>query len=202
MVPDTRYAVLGLLVRSEPSTGYELAARFRELIGPGWEINQGQVYDMLKVLEKQRLVERLTDASSARGSRRYRATPAGEREFADWRSQPSRHATPHRETLWLKLVFADGANSGCLLESFAIREASILERLRAYAEDVRSAAAGANEWELLAREMIDEATTIQLHGELDWLSKMRARVARRQDSHGTSTEIAAEATSSGRSAAA
>jgi Transcriptional regulator PadR-like family len=80
MVPDTRYAILGLLLRG-PSHGYELAKRFAELLGPGLAINRGQVYDMLANLERKGWVERLGSPETLGGSQSYQITTKGERAF-------------------------------------------------------------------------------------------------------------------------
>jgi DNA-binding PadR family transcriptional regulator len=177
MVPDTRYAILGLLLR-EPSHGYELAIRFGELFGPGWEINKGQVYGMIQTLEQKGLVERIPGARKARNPQRYRATAQGQTEFEQWIRTSSRRVRPTRDTLYLKLALSGPQHAQHLLESIATQEQACVDRLRAYAESPRPITHAANELEALAREMIDEATSTQLHGELEWLAKMRSRVQR------------------------
>jgi DNA-binding PadR family transcriptional regulator len=176
MVSDTRYAILGLLLRHGPSHGYELAARFGELFGPGWQINRGQIYDMLGTIEEKGWVECRAGTQGRRRVRLYQPTGAGERAFAEWLGDCAADCQPRREALWLKLVLAGPQNARLLLESLAIQEQACVDRLRTYAEDARTTPAGASEWETLARAMIDEATTAQLHGELEWLSKMRRRI--------------------------
>ena len=103
--------------------------------------------------------------------------------------------------LWLKLALARPQDAALLLESFAAQERGCVERLQAYSEEVH-APAGASEWERLARELIDEATTIQLHGELEWLSKMRARIERLHDAVCDSEGAATRQESAGRASAA
>jgi DNA-binding PadR family transcriptional regulator len=195
MVPDTRYAILGLLLR-QPSHGYELAVRFGELFGPGWEINRGQVYDMVHTLEDNGLVERLPGAETRRRSQRYRATQKGARMFAKWLGAPSAHPRPHRDTLYLKLALAGPEDASHLLESIAVQEQACLDRLRTYAQAPRAAARGTGEWQTLARDLIDEATTSQLHGELEWLAKMRNRIERLIDRSQGSTAIGCDEISS------
>jgi DNA-binding PadR family transcriptional regulator len=200
MVPDTRYAILGLLLR-RPSHGYELAVRFGELFGPGWEINRGQVYDMVHTLEAKGLVERVpgSGAETGRRSQRYRATEKGERAFADWLSAPASRPRPHRDTLYLKVALAGPHDASHLLESIAVQEQACVDRLRAYAEPARPNADG---WEALARDVIDEATSTQLHGELEWLAKMRARIERALERFGASENDAAGKPPSRRDSAA
>jgi DNA-binding PadR family transcriptional regulator len=181
MVADTRYAILGLLARRQ-SHGYELAMRFDELFGRGWEINRGQVYDMLGTLEEKHLIEGVPGHQGGRKVKRYRITQAGECVLGEWLARPCTDAPPQRETLYLKLALARPQDAQHLLQSIALREQSCLDRLRAYAESTDRMPAGANDWEMIAREIIDEATTTQLHGDLEWLSKMRARIERALES--------------------
>jgi DNA-binding PadR family transcriptional regulator len=179
MVPDTRYAILGLLLRG-PSHGYELATRFGELFGPGWAINRGQVYDMLHTLEDEGLVERLGPPDPRRNSQRYRITHKGERAFAKWLSKPSSYTRPHREVLYLKLALAGPRDAHHLLEAIDIQRQACVDRLSAYtAENACRPPADASEWETLAREMIDEDVTTRLHGELEWLEKVQKSVEHR-----------------------
>lgn len=184
MVPHTRYAILGLLAR-EPSYGYELAARFGELLGPGWRLNRGQVYDMLRTLEKAGLVEAMPGPPGAREVKRYCIKDAGEEVYTGWLAAPCTEAQPHRQAFYLKLALSRPKDAPRLLESIALREQACIDQLRDYAEEASSAPREAGDWdawEILAREMIDEATTTHLHAELEWLGKMRSRIEARLES--------------------
>jgi DNA-binding PadR family transcriptional regulator len=175
MVPDTRYAILGLLAR-EPSHGYELAIRFGELFGPGWEINRGQVYDMLGTLRKAGWVERVPSRRGGRESKVHRITQEGDEALSAWHAKPCAAAQSQRETIYLKFALARPQDAPHLLKSIALHEQACVDLLRRYTEDALRLPDGASDWEKLARATIDEATTISLHGELDWLSKMRKRI--------------------------
>jgi DNA-binding PadR family transcriptional regulator len=176
MVPETRYAILGLLAR-KPSHGYELVARFGELFGPGWEINRGQVYDMLETLRKAGWAECLPPRQGARKLKVHQITQAGDEALTEWHARPCGGAQPQREELYLKLALARAQDAPHLLRSIAIQEQAFVDLLRRYAtEGLSPASDEASEWEILARETIDEATTTRLHGELDCLSKMRKRI--------------------------
>ncbi len=176
MVPETRYAILGLLAR-EPSHGYELVARFGELFGPGWEINRGQVYDMLETLRKAGWAECLPPRQGGRKQKIHQITQTGDEALTEWHARPCSGAQPQREELYLKLALARPQDAPHLLRSITIQEQACVDLLRRYAtEDTSLASDEASEWETLARETIDEATTTRLHGELDCLSKMRKRI--------------------------
>jgi DNA-binding PadR family transcriptional regulator len=188
MVPDTRYAILGLLLRG-PSHGYKLATRFGEL-WPGWAFNRGQIYGILQTLEDEGWVERLGPPDPIRNSQRYRITHKGERAFAEWLSEPSFYTRPHRETLYLKLALAGPQNAHHLLKDIRIQRQACVDRLSAYnAENERRSPTDVGEWETLAREMIDEDVTTRLHADLEWLEKVERSIEHRllersQDSPG------------------
>lgn len=176
MVSETRYAILGLLAR-KPSHGYELVARFGELFGPGWEINRGQVYEMLETLREAGWAECLPFRQGGRKLKVHQITQAGDEALAEWHARPCGGAHPQREELYLKLALARPQDAPHLLRSIAIQEQACVDLLRRYAtEDTSLVSDETGEWETLARETIDEATTTRLHGELDCLSKMRKRI--------------------------
>jgi DNA-binding PadR family transcriptional regulator len=183
MVPDTRYAILGLLRRG-PSHGYKIAARFMALL-PGWAFNRNQVYDMLGTLVKEGWVERLDPPDTPKDSQRYRNTTKGEREFVKWYAKRSRPPA-HRSTLYIKLMLAGPHNAHHLLKDIEIEKQACIDQLSAYNEDEDTDAAvicpppeDADDWELLAREAIDEDVAAKLHGKLEWLGKLQKRVEHR-----------------------
>jgi DNA-binding PadR family transcriptional regulator len=182
MVPDTRYAILGLLRRG-PSHGYELAKRFGELVGPGWAINRGQVYDMLGSLERKGWVERLSPPETPGGSQSYRITPKGERAFAKWLAKDSARPGSHRETLYLKLVLAGPQDAHHLLKDIEIEKQACIDKLNAYTDENTCVPENASVWETLARKAIDKAVTTQLDGKLEWLEDLRTRIENHLSEH-------------------
>jgi DNA-binding PadR family transcriptional regulator len=203
MVPDTRYAILGLLLRG-PSHGYELAARFGELLGPGWAIDRGQVYDMLRTLKSKGWVEPLNSPETTQDSQSYRITPEGERAFVDWLAKPLHRSRPHRAGLHLKLTLAGTQDAHHLLKDIDIEKQACVSRLNAYTvENACPLPANASEWETLAREAVDEDVTTQLHAKLEWLENLRKRVEHRLSEHPQNTSgEAGDGAQSGRSDAA
>lgn len=173
MVPDTRFALLGLLARS-PGCGYDLALRFGELFGPDWRMSRGQIYGMLQTLEREGLVESTTTLRRRREIKHYRINEAGAQAFRQWRQEPCLDIPPHREALYLKLALAEPQDLPGLLACVVQREQSCVDRLRKYAEGAYPAPSGATAWQSVARDLIDRATTALLETELDWLETMKA----------------------------
>ena len=178
MIPDTRYAILGLLAR-KPSHGYELASRFGDLFGPGWEISTGQISEILRTLRRLGWAECRPARQGARKLKVHQITDAGDQALAAWQAKPC--ATQLlRETLYLKLALARPQDAPHLLRAIALQEQTCVDLLRRYTEDENASLLrkDADEWETLALETIGEAMSIRLHGELDWLSKTRKRIER------------------------
>lgn len=175
MIPDTRYAILGLLAR-KPSHGYELANRFGEFFGPGWEINTGQISEILRTLREMGWAECLPSHQGKRELKIHRITHAGNQALTDWHAEPCAGTLSQRETFYLKLALARPQDAPHLLQSIALREQACVDLLRRYTAN--PAPEEADEWETLAHETIDEAASIRFQGELDWLSKTRKRIER------------------------
>jgi DNA-binding PadR family transcriptional regulator len=175
MLTETRYAMLGLLVR-EPGCGYDLARRFREEFGSNWQLNRGQVYSMLRTLERYGMVEGSDETRGGRDVRNYRINDAGRRAFQEWRSQHCTEAPPYREELYLKMRLCDPSELPELLLALEMRRRSCIERLSAYNTGDPAADDETCDWDSLSRELMDERTAVHYHTELDWLRRMQKRI--------------------------
>jgi PadR family transcriptional regulator AphA len=83
-----KHAIL-VLLENEPGSGYDLMQRFRSGIGHFWNASHQQVYQELKRLRKERLVEFKVEAQSERPDRKvYRVTRAGHRTLEKWFRTP------------------------------------------------------------------------------------------------------------------
>jgi DNA-binding PadR family transcriptional regulator len=179
MIPDTRYAILGLLAR-RPSHGYELATRFNEMFGPGRRISPGQIYEILQKLRGTGWAEYMPGPHQGKRELKvHRITDAGEQALTEWHAGPCAAQAP-RDTLYLKLALARPQDAPHLLRAIALQEQTCVDLLRRYTENENASLAPkeTDEWETLTHETIDEAASIRLHGELDWLSKTRKRIER------------------------
>lgn len=100
-----KHALLALL-DEEPAHGYELKKRFDEAFGLLWPLQQAQVYNNLRLLEKAGLVELEARISQEHlpDQKRYRLTEDGKAELASWTSQPVRSSRKLKDDFYLKLT--------------------------------------------------------------------------------------------------
>ena len=101
-----RFAILGLLAEG-PLHGYAVHALFEERLGDFWELNYGQVYQVLTALERQGFVR----ASESRIGRRplrkvYAITAAGRDALVRWLREARVRSRPFRDDFYIRLYFA------------------------------------------------------------------------------------------------
>lgn len=101
-----KHALLGLLTQ-EPMHGYELKTVFEETVGTLWELNIGQIYNTLRLLERDGLVELQSQEQEGRGPPRkvYAITETGREELARWLAEPLRQPRRLKDAFYIKLVF-------------------------------------------------------------------------------------------------
>jgi DNA-binding PadR family transcriptional regulator len=176
MVSDVRYAILGLLAE-EPGCGYELTKRFAANFGRGWQMTSGQVYGILRTLQKDGLVVSWPDTRGGREIKCYRITEAGERKFQRWREEPLVSVPPYRESLYLKMVLLEPHELPRLLTCVEIRERNCIDRLHSMGDNAASAeSVETDEWRQVVLEIIEDATTTILEGELRWLERVKKSI--------------------------
>lgn len=169
---SVKHAVLAL-VTERRGYGYELAQRFQDRVGPGWQLNAAAIYPALDQLEQAGLVT----ATAQRGTRRsprlvYTATAAGEAAVAAWLQMPGpATAEPVRSELHLRLAFARSEHRQVLAGQLAAHERACEELLARCAAATRpQGEAGA------ARALIDAGVAARMQAELAWLRDVRARL--------------------------
>src|ERR1039457_6027014 len=64
---SARHVLLGLLL-DRPAYPYQLADRLEQRLGPSWQVDSGQLYKTVKLLERGGLIERVDDAAENRGT--------------------------------------------------------------------------------------------------------------------------------------
>jgi DNA-binding PadR family transcriptional regulator len=111
---STRYALLGLLTLAPDrgASGYELRQWAENSIGHFWRESYGQIYPVLKQLQRDGLVTSREDTGSGKREKiMYAVTSAGRKELFQWLAKPARIQPPRHEGL-LKLFFGTEAPAG------------------------------------------------------------------------------------------
>lgn len=82
--------VLLALLAEEPNHGYELKKRYDETLGALWPVQQAQIYNNLRLLEKAGQIELETrvEQENLPDQKLYRVTLAGTTELMEWLNSP------------------------------------------------------------------------------------------------------------------
>jgi DNA-binding PadR family transcriptional regulator len=156
--------ILAMLAK-EPSHGYELRSRLREVLGPvGEAMNAGQIYVSLGRLEKAGLVvsEREPGLPDRPDRKVYALTPAGQQRVAGWLAEVTWPGLAPTE-FHLKLV---AASAGRLADPLTIVDAQRRELLRVLRDAQRAAMAEADG---SAAGLLLEGLALRLQADLRWL---------------------------------
>ncbi|MBS4023141.1 MAG: PadR family transcriptional regulator [Dethiobacter sp.] len=100
----TKYIILGLL-NYKPMHGYELKQIFERSVSYVWTINYGRLYPLLKEMEREGLIERVSiRQENKRGKIVYSITQTGKEDFAKWLSEPA-FVKQIKDEFYLKMMF-------------------------------------------------------------------------------------------------
>lgn len=106
----TAYAILGLLSR-EPRSGYDIKKEIDDCISYFWNESYGQIYKVLRELEKHKLVAKKTFQHRGRPTRFvYKITSLGHEELKRYLEKPPQKLIV-REELILKLFFGENIST-------------------------------------------------------------------------------------------
>lgn len=97
-----RHGLLGLLAEG-PASGYDLAQRFQEALGPVWPARHPKIYAELARLLDGGLIE--LDSEGARGRKSYRITENGLAEVRRWLTEEDVDHTLRVEPLLRSFFF-------------------------------------------------------------------------------------------------
>jgi DNA-binding PadR family transcriptional regulator len=150
-VPNrTRLALLGFLAWG-PLSGYRLKQLIEISISNFWTESYGQIYPMLRQLEREGLAKAASARKGGRERTVYAITAAGRAELSRWLEAPVEPRPPRNELL-LKLFFGANARPAELrrhIESFRRERAELLARyarIRAALEGIASPPAHLPYW--------------------------------------------------------
>ena len=125
------HALLALL-SEEPKYGLRLQNEFEARTGEVWPLNVGQVYTTLQRLERDGLVEADDEGGRSQKQRRYRITPAGAHELADWLRTPPDLVPPPRDELVIKVLVALQVPGIDVREILQVHRRQVIEVMQRY----------------------------------------------------------------------
>ncbi len=159
-----RYVVLGL-VGEEPRHGYAIRAAFESRLGHFWELNYGQVYQTLMLLEAQGLIAGRHEQVGKRPARRvYAITPKGRASLQRWLEHPRvASAKPFRDDFYARLVFVREHDDETLRRLLKARLDACEQRLTALLDERRPPGRASNEQS--ARWLFTEAAILHAEAE-------------------------------------
>ncbi|QIK75025.1 PadR family transcriptional regulator [Nocardioides piscis] len=178
-----RAAMLALLEQG-PMYGYQLRAEFEQRTGSTWPLNVGQVYTTLTRLERDGLVEHVSDGGSQDAPDQaaqvsYRITSSGRGEVAAWFSTPVPRTQPPRDELAIKLAIAvtlPGVDVTGLVQK---QRAATMKALQDYTRLKRTGrAARPDQPEDLAWSLVLDSLVFDAEAEIRWLDHCEARLRR------------------------
>lgn len=106
---SVKYAILGLL-HYKDMHGYRIKELIESDFGHMWSINHGQIYQTLKKLEHDGLVDMVEVSPSSNGGphkKSYSITEAGKDEFARWLATSPERPMILRDPFLTRFVFFD-----------------------------------------------------------------------------------------------
>jgi DNA-binding PadR family transcriptional regulator len=162
------HALLALLSEG-PKYGLRLQSEFESRTGEVWPLNVGQVYTTLQRLERDGLVEATGEGERSR--KRYRITPTGDRELADWLRTPPDLVPPPREELVIKLLVALQVPEIDVYEILQAHRRHVIEVMQRYTRIKAEAAE-----EDLPLALVADAELFRLEAIVRWLDAAEVRL--------------------------
>ena len=167
------HALLALL-SDGPKYGLRLQHEFESRTGEVWPLNVGQVYTTLQRLERDGLVE-TDDGEGERSQKRYRITPTGDRELANWLRTPPDLVPPPRDELVIKVLVALQVPGTDVHEILQVHRRHVIEVMQRYTQV--KAAAGVDD---VALALVADAQLFRLEAIVRWLDAADVRLKQLQ----------------------
>jgi DNA-binding PadR family transcriptional regulator len=168
--------VLLALINEQPAHGYELKRQFDEAIGRLWPVQQAQIYNNLRLLEKDGLIELATrvEQENLPDRKNFRVTETGRQTLVAWATSPVHTSRQLKDDLYLKLT-----TLATVLKDREALSALIWQQRAVYLQHLREL-----ERALAEAEVKDDAVTAALlegailHAEADlaWLDRCEGRL--------------------------
>jgi DNA-binding PadR family transcriptional regulator len=176
---SAKHALLGLLLH-KPAYRYQLGDRLLKRLGPAWKINSGQLYQTVKRMQEDGLIERIDDAADDQDERHvFAITVAGADEFERWFEEGTGGARLLRRPLLVKITLAGPERLESALKQIGIYEkecAARVKELSSEKEDIPVAGLLVRaDDELLRFALSGDVSYVE--GELKWARFMHERVS-------------------------
>lgn len=170
-----KHSLLALLAE-EPNHGYELKNRFDQALGKIWPLQQAQIYNNLRILEKEGLIEldALVEQTDLPDRKEYRLTPSGQQELSEWIAAPAPGNRKLRDDLYLKMMtIVNVLHQPQKLHDLLWRQRAIyLQQLRDLERALTEAEAG---HDLVVAGLL-EGAILHTEADLAWLDRMEERL--------------------------
>ena len=166
-----RHALLALLSEG-PKYGLQLRQEFEARTGEVWPLNVGQVYTTLQRLERDGFVE-TDDGEDERSRKRYRITPEGDLELAEWLRTPPELVPPPRDELVIKVLVALHLPTVDVAELVQVHRRQLVELMQQYTRLKQDAAE-----DDLGLALAVDAELFRLDAVVRWLDAADGRVKR------------------------
>ncbi|MFN8543829.1 MAG: helix-turn-helix transcriptional regulator [Candidatus Binatia bacterium] len=161
-----RYALLALLLEGE-GHGYELLKRFTLRLGPFWQPNIGQVYQLLHELEQRGLITSRDQRTGTRLKRLFHVTTRGDRALRTWLGRRPGWPPPVRDEIFVRCLAVERDGYAAMIEQLARQEAEYRRYLELVQEETARPA------ESLTRRLAHELALGQAETHLRWLARCR-----------------------------
>jgi DNA-binding PadR family transcriptional regulator len=176
---SAKHALLGLLLH-KPAYRYQLGDRLLKRLGPAWKINSGQLYQTVKRMQEDGLIERIDDAADDQDERHvFAITVAGADEFERWFEQGTGGARLLRRPLLVKITLAGPERLQSALKQIDTYEKECTARLKVLSNEKEEIpVAGLQvraDNELLRFALSGDVSYVE--GELKWARFMHERVS-------------------------
>jgi DNA-binding PadR family transcriptional regulator len=170
-----KHTLLGLLL-DRPAYPYQLADRMEQRLGPAWKVRSGPLYQAVKGLERDGLIERVENVPTVRGDRHvYSITERGVGEFERWFEQTADTVRLSRPLL-VKITFAGPDRLARAMSKVDEYERDCAERLTATAaicETLPATDGGLLRADHLLLRLNLSSDIYALEGELRWARDAR-----------------------------
>jgi DNA-binding PadR family transcriptional regulator len=173
------HALLGLLLH-KPAYRYQLGDRLQKRLGPAWKINSGQLYQTIKRMQADGLIERIDSAADDQDDRHvFAITVAGAEEFERWFEEGSGGARLLRRPLLVKVTLAGPERLESALKQIDAYEKECAARVKELSREKEEIPVGGLQVraddELLRFALSGDVAYVE--GELKWARYMHERVA-------------------------